>query len=110
MANTLRTISRGRPLRFHLALLRMRENKGLRRIAALANTIGLTHLAQGGAQIIVKIGAIGASTSIRDLVLQRMPASAFYTPALTTFIDHSLESLSDTTLLISKLGANAKAL
>lgn len=57
-----RTI-RGRPVRFHLALLRMRENKGLRRIAALANAVGLTHLAQGGAQLGVKLGVIGASTS-----------------------------------------------
>ena len=37
-----------------------------------------------------------------------MPASAFYTPALTAFIDNSLEGLSDTTLLVSKLGTNAK--
>lgn len=105
MANTLRTIRR--PVRFHLALLRMRKNKGLRRIAALANAVGLTHLAQGGAQLVVKLGVIGASHPSRPCTTEN--ASRVLYTCVTAFIDNSLEGLSNTTLLVSKLGTNAKA-
>ena len=85
----------------------MRKNKGLRRIAALANAVGLTHLAQGGAQLVVKLGVIGASTSSRPCTTENA-SSVLYT-CVTAFIDNSLEGLSNTTLLVSKLGTNAKA-
>jgi len=97
-----------RPVRFHLALLRMRENKGLRRIAALANVVGLTHLAQGGAQLVVKLVSLGRVHPSRPCT--RENASRVLYTWLTAFIDNSLEGLSDTTLLVSKLGTNAKAI
>ena len=62
----------------------MRKNKGLRRIAALANAVGLTHLAQGGAQLVVKLGVIGASTSSRPCTTENASS------VLYTCVTHSL--------------------
>ena len=42
--------------RLALALLRARENMVLRRAAALANAVGATRLAQGGAKILITLG------------------------------------------------------